>query len=887
MSSKPPFRRAFRLPGQKGRVRRDVDDELAFHVAMREQDLVEEEGMDPDEARDEAIRQFGDVEDVRRECRRIGFRREGEMRLADSWDRLRQDVRFASRQFVKTPLVTLLAVLTLGIGIASATVVYTVIDAVVLDAVPLEDADRLVAIHETTPAGALFSTSEPNFLDWRARQTVFDDIGAYSLGDRTLTGVGEAERLSGLRVSHSTLPLLGLDPVQGRHFRLEEDEPGGETRVALLSAGFWERRFASDPDVIGRMLTMDGEPFEIAGVVPSDRAFPGVDVFTPLVPDPDSDRGNHMLQVVGRLSDSATLETARDEVARIAASLAQEYPVNSGWGADVTSLYDLRVPESTRATGIFLLGAVALLLLMACGSVSNMLMARATTRRREMGLRAALGAGRRRIVRQLLTESAVVGVAGALAGIAIAWWALPVVRGLGPADLVQLSHASLDLGILALALALSGASVVVFGLLPALIVTRDRLFEALREGQRGSTGPGARFRSGLVMAQFALAIIVVMGAALTVRSFGALQTVDLGIETEGALRFDLSLPDGSFSGPERVIFVDRLRESIEAMPGVTAAGVTMSGPYSDFQASNHVAAADHMPDRQEEFLPVSWRAVGRGFFAAAGIEPVAGRVFEPGDGWPGSEPPEDWEPSVVIDAMLARALWGRVDVVGEVVVWGDPDGTFMRVIGVVEPVRDEYVDGPPRPRIYLHYDMFPWPEPSMVVRSSVDPATLAPGIRAAAAQLDPDVPVTNLTELPDVFRDAVAWPRFTMQVLTAFGLIALLLAAMGIYGITAFNVARRTREIGIRLALGAQPQQVLVSAVGWGMRLAVVGIVVGVVAALALAGWADALLYQVDPRDPATYASVPLVLAAVAALAVWIPARRATRVDPREALGEE
>jgi putative ABC transport system permease protein len=531
MSPEPPFRRVFRLPGQRGRVRRDLDEELAFHVEMREKDLMQE-GWDRADARAEAIRQFGNVEDVRRECRRIGFRREGEMRIADSWDRLRHDLRFARRQLVKTPLVTLLAVLTLGIGIASATVVYTVIDAVVLDAVPLEDADRLMAINETTPAGASFSTSELNFLDWRARQTSFTDLGAYTLGDRTLTGVGDAERLSGLRVHHTTLSLLGLDPLRGRHFRPDEDEPGGETRVVLLAEGFWDRRFGSDPAQIGRTLILDGEPYDVVGVVPTDRAFPGVDVFTPLVPNSNSDRGNHMLQAIGRLTGAATLESARDEMTRIAASLAEEYPVNSGWGAEVTSLYDSRVSETTRATGTFLLGAVALLLLMACGSVSNMLVARATTRRREIGLRA-------------------------------------------------------------------------------------------------------------------------------------------------------------------------------------------------------------------------------------------------------------------------------------------------------------------------------------------------------------------LAELPDVFRDAVAWPRFTMQVLTAFGLIALLLAAMGIYGITAFNVARRIPEIGIRLALGAQPQRVLANILREGMKLATAGIVAGVAAALALAGLVEALLYQIDPRDPLTYAIVPFVMAAVAAMAAWIPARRATRVDPREALDGE
>jgi putative ABC transport system permease protein len=866
-------------------MRRDVDEELAFHVEMRIRDLIVE-GMGRAEAEAEARRQFGDIGEVRRACRRIGIRREGEVGIVDMIDRIRQDIRFAARQFVKTPLVSGLAALTLAVGIGATTIVYTVVDAVVLDAVPFPDSDELYSIRELTPQSDYFSTSDPNYLDWRARQHSFSEIGAYSGGNRTLTGGEQAERVPGMRVTHTILPLLGVETILGRSFRAEEDVPGGPTRVALLSEGYWASRFGEDPDVVGTTLTLDGEPFEVVGVVASDRGLPGAEIFTPLAPNPDSDRGDHRIEAVGRLRAGVSEVDARREMEQIATALAAEYPENSGWGATIVSLRDDRVGDRMSAIGTFLLGAVALILLMACGSVSNMLIARATSRKREMGLRAALGAGRRRIVGQLVTESSLLGLVGGSLGVALAWWGTPLVRALGPGDLERLAQATVDGPVLGVAVAVSILSVLIFGLLPALFLTRGRLFDALRESNPSSSG-SRRVRDGLVVAQFALAIVVVLGAGLTVRSFARLQSVDLGFEPEGSLRFDVSLPDGNFSVPERIAFLDRMKERIASLPGVTAIGLTMSSPFSSMRASNHVAAADNMPDRQEDFLPVSWRAVDGGYFPAMGIELLAGRTFGPEDRTPAAEPPDDWQPSVVIDATLADRLWGRLDVVGEEVAWGAPDGPLMRVIGVAEPARDEWVDAPPRPRLYVPYSLFPWPEPSVVVRTGLDPASLVPTIRRTVAELDPSVPVTGVAAVPELLRDAIAWPRFTMQVVGAFGLIALLLAAMGIYGVTTFHVVRRERELGIRVALGADPSRLLRIVLGAGMRLAMVGVVIGVGAALMMTGVIDRILYDMPARDPLTFVLVPLGLTALALIATWIPARRATRVDPRAALVAE
>lgn len=885
MSDGPRIRRVFRLPGRRGRLRQEVDEELAFHVDMRIEDLIAE-GLSTEEAEAEARKQFGDVQEVRRACRRIGIRREGEMKLMDSLDRLRQDVRFSLRQFVKAPLVSALAIGTLAIGIGAGTVVFTVVDAVVLDAVPLENADELYALQELTPALDAFSTSEPNFLDWRERQRSFTDITAYTWGPRTYSTVTGSERLQGLRVTHSFIPVLGLEVLLGRNIRPDEDQPGGPVRVVLLSEGFWETRLGADPGVIGTALTLDGEPYDVVGVVRSDRAFADAEIFTPLAPDPNTSRGNHMLSAMGRLSPGVTPEQAREDVRAIAAQLADEYPVNSGWGGTIEPLRNYMVGTGTIQVGTFLLGAVGLLLLMACGSVSNLLIARATGRRREMGLRAALGAGRQRILRQLVTESAVLGLAGAGLGVFLAWIGLPIVKTLGPGDLQRLAEASVDGRVLSFAAAASVLSVVIFGLAPALFVTRGGLFNALRESSPSSSS-GRRLRDALVSAQFGLAIVVVLGAGLMVRSFAQIQNVDLGFEPQGALQFGVSVPDGQFSEAERVIFLSRLSDEIEALPGVQAVGVTMSPPFADFRATNHVASVDNMPDRQEDFLPVSWRAVDGGYFPATGVDLVAGRTFGSGDGWPGLDPPEDWQPSVVIDATLAQDLWGRLDVVGEEVVWGDPEGGAMRVVGVVEIARDERVEGTPRPRIYLPYDMFPWPEPTIVVRAGVDVAGLMPAIRGIVNELDGRVPIAGATPLTDSLRDAVAWPRFTMQVLAAFGLVAILLAAMGIYGVTAFNVQRRTRELGIRVALGAEPGRVLGIVMRGGIRLAAVGLGGGLLVALLMTRYIEDLLFEVPVHDAGTWILMPLGLGAVALLATWLPALRATRVDPKEALASE
>ncbi|MEJ2504171.1 MAG: ABC transporter permease, partial [Gemmatimonadota bacterium] len=430
----------------------------------------------------------------------------------------RQDVAFALRQITRTPGATLLAVLTLALGIGAATIVFSVVDAVVLEAVPFQDPERLVAVRETTPMADYFSVSEPNYLDWTERQRTFEGLAAYTLGDVTLTGGDRADRLTGLRASHGLFDVLGITPVAGRTPTAGEDRPEADGRVAVLSESAWRNRFGANESVVGESIVLDRVRHTVIGVVPSDAGFPDVDIFTPLRADRSGDRTNHMLQVVGRLSPGTTVEEARSDMERIAGELAGEYPgANAGWSATVTPLRDFRVGSRMARISTFLLLAVGLLLLMACGSVATMLVARATSRQTEIGLRAALGADRRRLVAQLLTESAVLGLLGCGLGVLLAWLGTPLVASLGPGNLPRLARASMDGGVVGAALLVSGVSVLAFGTAPAIFATHGRLFSALRETGSSVSRAHRRFLGGLVVAQFALAIMVVIGAGLTTR----------------------------------------------------------------------------------------------------------------------------------------------------------------------------------------------------------------------------------------------------------------------------------------------------------------------------------------------------------------------------------
>jgi len=818
------------------------------------------------------------------------LRERGAQRAEDAWRRPTRrpvaaffhDVRLARRHLLRNPGFSVLAILTLGLGIGAATAIFGVVDAVVLQPLPYESPDELVRVRERTPRGDSFSLSEPNFLDLRAGQQSFANLAGVSWGNRVWRSPGETRSLPGLAVTHDYFRVLGVTPLLGRVFDSSEDRPGAAARVVLISRGFWERAFGSDPSVVGRRIELDEAPHTVVGVVPvADGPF-AADVFTPLAPDAGARRDNHMVDALGRLADGVSLDQARADLGALAKRLGALYPdTNGGWGVEVTALRDTWIGDRLTRLGWTVLAAALLLLVMACTSVSNLLLARASVRRRELALRAALGAPRLRLVRQLLLEGAWLAAAGAVLGVGLSALAMPAIRALGPSDLPRLAAASLDGRALAFTVAAAVASVAAAALLPALFATAGGTTGGLREVAATASPARRRLRSALVVAQVAVAVTLLLCGALLTRSFERLRSVDLGFETERSLRFRLRLPEGRYDPAARVRFVGELEERIAELGSVAAVGTMMGEPFGDFRAANFVAAADAMPERAEEFLPVSWRAVTPGFFGALRVRLLAGRLFD------NREPTGPDSIEVVVDEKAARTLWPDRSAVGEVLVWGDPAGARMRVVGVVSTLRDETLEEV-RPRVYLAYALFPWPEPALLVRSRAGTtADVGATVRAAIAELDPGLAADPPVPLASVLSDVVAWPRFSMQIVGAFGLAALAFASLGLAGVVAFLVRTRTRELGVRLALGASPAGVVWMVVRSGLGVTALGLGLGTAAALGAGRALGSLLYGVEPHDPVSLLATAAVVGFVSLLATALPALAAASIDPRRALASE
>lgn len=860
---------------------RRLNDEIAHHLAeLRAQ--LESEGLSPEDARSEAERRFGDPERIAEATPGHDAGRGFSARIDD----LRLDTLHAVRQMARHPLMSGLTIVTLVVGVAATAVVYSVVDAVVLSPLAFEDPGQVVHVSQLSPQGREYSTSEPNFVDFRARQRSFTEMAAMGWETPILGGLGEPESVDARRVSHTFFSILGIPLVAGRAFLADEDVFGGPTDVVLLAEGSWRRRFGGDESVLGSTLLLDGNARRVVGIVASDRAWPGVEVFTPLAPNPDLYRDDQRIEAVARLLPGVTIAEAGADMRDIAAQLSDEYPEsNDRWSAAVQPARSWLIGDRLTGLGRLLLGAVALFLLMACASVSNLLLARASVRTREMGVRSALGAGRGRIAQQLAAEGFLLAFIGGTLACLLAFQGLRLVQAVGPADIARLGDAAVDGTVLLVAIVAVVVTVLAAGIAPALLLVREDVFHVLRASDRSSGGLGMGLRDALVVAQFALAVAVVSGASLLTRSFVELQETDLGFESEQVVRFHVRLPSDRFSQPEREDHLRLLADELASVPGVTAVGGTTAPPFSAMTPSNFVARSDQEPDRQEDFQPVSWRAVSGDYFEAAGIPLLAGRLFGTEDRRPAGPGPQN--PPVIIDRALADMLFAGQDPVGRLVTWFLPGGRQCEIVGVVGIARDERVDAIPRPRIYRPFSYTSWDQPAVLVRTAGDPQVLIPLIRQAALTVASDVPAIAPTAVTEDVRNTVAWPRFSMQVLAAFGLVALLLAAMGIYGVTSFSVAQRRHEIGVRVALGAEPTGVHWMVVRGALRLAAAGIAVGVLASLLLTRFLESLLYGVSTTDPATFLSVPLVLAFVAFASTWIPARRAISLDPREALVSE
>ncbi len=799
-----------------------------------------------------------------------------------------QDIRYGFRMLAKSPGFTAVAVATLALGIGANTAIYSVVNAVLLRPLPYDAPDRLALVWHTNPnkdEGTTDYVSYPSFLDFRRESTTFEEMaGATPPWSLVLSGDGEPERVSAQFVSWSFYKLLGTRPILGRAFLESEDQPG-QPLAAVLSHRLWQRRFGSDPHVLGRTITIDGQPVTVVGVMPPGFYFlEDVDLWTQLSGNPVIGRGRgvRIARVLARLSPAADLSQAGGEMETIARQLQQEYPAtNAGLGASVVSLHE-HIVGNSRTALVVLLGVVGFVLLIACANVTNLLLARATSRGREIAVRTALGATRPRLLRQLLTESVLLAVLGGAAGVVLAAWAADLIRGLGPAGLPRADEVGIDPHVLAFTTVLSLLTGLLLGLAPALHMTGAHVYEKLKEGGRGPSASGrGTLRNMLVISEVALALVLLAGAGLMIRSLARLLDVSPGFDARHLLTLQISLPDTTYAQPaRRAGFYTELFSRIEALPGVEASGgVTRiplrEGVTTKLDIQGHAVAPGAQPE-------VEFRRASARYFRAMGIPVVKGRALEDQD------TPES-RLVAVINETAARRFWpGEDPIGGRVRFFGsDPNLPWWTIVGVVGDVKHFGLDSAPRPEVYMHFGQGPPISPFIAVRTSVDTTGLTATVRDTIRAIDRDVVIYNVATMPDLIRGSMVQRRFNTLAVGLFAAIALTLAALGIYGVLSYSVRQRTHEIGVRMALGAAHGDVVKLVLKQGLALVLIGVLTGLPAALALTRLLTSMLYEVAATDPPTFIVVPLILLVVALLATYLPARRATRVDPMIALRHE
>ncbi len=794
-----------------------------------------------------------------------------------------RNLRYGARVLVRAPGFTLVALLTLALGIGANTAIFTVVNGVLLRPLPWEDADRLVGLWESNPGRGWpqFSTSGPNFLDWVEQNRSFERMAGWRFLSFNLTGSGEAERIGGGAASADLLAMLGGQPVLGRGFLPEEDRPGGGARVAIIGHGLWKRRFGSDPGILDKGLTANGETYTVVGVLPDGFEWIGpTDLIVPLGPTLDENRGNHVIQTIGRLRPGVSEAQAREDMEEIALRLERLYPdSNAGWGVAMSTFYDWIIGPDLRRALLVLSGAVAAVLLIACANVASLMLARASTRRREIAIRTALGASRLRIVRQLLVECLLLSLAGGALGLLLAMWGVEALRALGPDSVPRLDETSLDGRAVAFTLVLSLITSVIFGLAPSLQASRADQHESLKEGGRGTPGVSGqqRLRGALVVIEVALSLVLLIGAGLLVRSFLRLQSVDPGFAAEGLLTMELNLPDSRYpAAPQKAAFYSQLIERVGGIPGVESAAAASILPFGPGNTAIEVQVEGRPPDAEGDAPSADWRMVTPEYFRTLRIPILKGRSIDLKDS-------AESELVIVISESMARRFWPDEDPIGRRIGPGSSDSRWT-IVGVAEDVKTSGLDLETRPLMYLSSYQSSWNPMALAVRASGDPSVVLAAVRTTVRDLDKDVPVSNVRSMEEMISASVGPRRFNMLLLAIFSGVALGLAAVGIYGVMAFAVTQRTHEIGIRVALGAQRGSVIKMVVGQGLRLTLVGVAAGMLAALGLTRTLSSLLFEVTTTDPLTFMGIPLVLTGVALLACWLPARRATRVDPMVAL---
>lgn len=852
----------------------ELDDEMRFHLEMETQKNIER-GLSPEEARAMAEREFGRVDRFKDEVR--------DVRGATFLDDAARDVRFGLRSLLRSPAFTVVAVLCLALGIGANAALFSVLNAVLLRPLPFPEPDRVVRIYESFKDGGQGSVSMPNFRDWVEQGTGFARLAAYEGRNLNLLGTSEPERVTAVLATPELFEVLKVRPLLGRTFIPGQDVPK-QDKIVVISEGLWRSRFGADRALVGRQIQLDGASHTVIGVMPAAFQFPpgrqGADVWTlwtPPFPQAETNRGSHFLSVVGRLKDGVTLEAATAQLVEVAARIEKEYPdQQTGRSVIVTPAREVVVGDSRRSL-LILFGAVALVLLIACANVANLLLARAAVRQREVAIRLSLGASRSRLVRQFLVESLVLAFAGAALGALLALWSLDAIGPLAQSALPVSGGFSLDLRVFGFLLAMALLSGLAFGLVPALQASRGNVQESLLgsgNSKATSSGRQQRFRSGLVVLEIALSLVLLVGAGLLLRGFLRLNATPPGFVAEGVLTAHVSVPVDRLDQSTPQIFRPLL-EKVRAIPGVESAGLISMLPIQDAYMNGSFTVEGRPAPAPGEDVFAEIRVASPGFFKALGIPILRGRDFVEADG-------ESGPLVTVVNNALVRRTFPNEDPIGKEINFGG--GTVMTIVGVVGDVRQAGLDQEPLMEIYMPYGfpeyMIALGDASLVVKTALAPESLTGAIREAVRSTDTSLPIYQVLTMEEVISESLASRRLQLWLLGLFAGMALVLSAAGLYGVISYLVAQRTREIGVRLALGAQMRDVIGLVMRQGALLTGLGIAFGLLGALAVTGLLESLLYEVSARDPLTYAAIAGLLALVALFATFLPARRASRVDP-------
>jgi putative ABC transport system permease protein len=859
---------------------RELEEEIRFHQAMRAEEN-RAEGMSAEEARYAARRQFGNQTLLRE----VSL----EMWGVRSIETLIQDLRYGARTLLKNPVFTLVAVVTLALGIGMNTAIFSVVYSVLLRPLPYSAPEKLMAVYSMRPQMNSFRNvvSAPDFVDWRAQNKVFDAMSAYTGSSYTLTGSDQPERFNGLSVSANFFQTLGVKPLLGRAF-LPEEEEAGRNRVAVLSHDLWQRRFGADPNLVGKTVSLNGESYVVVGVTPDDFRFAPVEIYTPLTftaeQMSDMARGMHSFLVIARLKAGVTLAQAKTDIEDISRRIERQYPItNAGKFGNVIP-YQKDIVGDIRPSLLVLLGAVGLVLLIACANVANLLLARAASRQREIAVRTALGAGRWRIVRQLLSESVVLSLVGGGLGLLLAYWGADILIRAVPSDIADFTPGWRQIGVnpqvLSFSLLISLLTGVVFGLAPALQVSKPDLTDALKDSGKGSAGlKRQRARKVLVIAEMALALVLLIGAGLLIKSFQQLQQVTLGFNPNQVFIANVSLGGAKYrETPRQVNFYQQVLQRVEKSPGLVSAAIVNLPPFSI--NSDRVFTIAGKPEPAPDAIPdANYRVISQQYFRTLEIPLVRGRVFTDQDV---ANAPR----VVIINEALARRYFPNEDPIGKQIKLGRymEDNPLHAIVGIVGNIKHRGLDSEFDPEFYYPYAQTPAFNSAIVARTQGDPLSLTTAVRNAVLEVDKEQPLSRARTMEMAISDSVTQRRLNMILLGIFGALALALAAVGIYGVMSYTVTQRTREIGIRMALGARRRDVLKSVVGQGMSLAASGVGIGLVGAFLVTRLMETLLFGVKPTDPATFGGIALLLLGVAFFACCIPARRATKVDPVVAL---